>query len=70
MPMYKKKKAKKVSKAITPEQIRNAKIFRLRGFYANAKTLPFHPIELKRILECIDCALVRLDATTQTEHMQ
>lgn len=63
------KRRKKVS-SLTPEQKRNSDIFRLRGFYANAKTLPFHPTEIKRILELVDCALARLDAETQTDYMK
>ena len=62
-----KRKTKKAP--LTPEQKRNAHIFRLRGFYANAKTLPFDAHELGRILECIDGALHRLGAETQSRYM-
>ncbi len=62
--------AKRKSKAMTPEQIRNAKIFRLRGFYSNAKTLPFAGAELEVILDCVDAALMRLKATPQSEYMR
>lgn len=66
--MYKKKKPKKKA-PITPEQKRNSDIFRLRGFYANAKTLPFNKADLSVILDCVDSALGRLGAQTQTDYM-
>lgn len=61
---------KKKSKSMTPEQERNAHIFRLRGFYSNAKTLPFDRAELNEILRNVDSALVRLGATSQTDYMR
>lgn len=51
---------------LTPEQQRAANIFRLRGFYANAKTLPFNKAEMECILDCVDGALKRLGASTQS----
>ena len=54
---------------LTPEQERNAQIFRLRGFYANSKTLPFTSMEILEILEIVDNALTRLGAQTQTDYM-
>ena len=62
--MAKRKTTRK--KKLTPEQERNAKIFRLRGFYANAKTLPFNAVEMDHILSCVDKALYRLDASSQS----
>jgi hypothetical protein len=54
---------------LTDEQKRNSDIFRLRGYYSNAKTLPFNKAELVKILDCIDDALVRLGAESQSEYM-
>jgi hypothetical protein len=65
-----KKKSKRVKTTLTPEQKRNADIFRLRGFYANAKTLPFRKEDLLRILQCVDNALIDLGAESQTNYMQ
>lgn len=65
-----KKKWSRKPKKMTPEQERNAYIFRLRGFYANACTLPFEQKELNRILQCVDMALSELGATTQTDYMR
>lgn len=62
-------KRKPKKKTLTPEQQRNSEIFHLRGFYGNAKTLPFNKTELGSILCCIDQALTRLGAETQTKHM-
>ena len=64
------KKRKKKSAPLTPEQKRNSDIFRLRGFYGNAKTLPFNAKELQVILNQIDLALDRLGAETQTDYMK
>ncbi len=64
-----KTKRRVIKTPLTPEQKRNSDIFRLRGFYANAKTLPFTPDELKWILQPIDAALRRLKAETQTVYM-
>lgn len=61
----KKRKTKPKAK-LTPEQERNAKVFRLRGFYANAKTLPFDKSALKIILHEVDRALLELGAETQS----
>ena len=61
---------KRKKPVLTAEQQRNSQIFRLRGFYANAKTLPFNPIELGHILLSVDDALTRLGAMTQTKHMR
>ena len=61
---FKKRKTK-----LTPEQQRNSDIFRLRGFYANAKTLPFMNKGLKAILEAVDIALETLGAETQTSYL-
>lgn len=65
-----KKKSKRVKTTLTPEQKRNADIFRLRGFYANAKTLPFKPHHLTSILLAVDGALIGLGAESQTNYMQ
>jgi hypothetical protein len=62
-------KRKKRKTALTPEQKRNSDIFRLRGFYANAKTLPFRELELNNILACVDSALDRLGAQTQSQYL-
>jgi hypothetical protein len=64
------KRKKKVKPKLTPEQKRNSDIFRLRGFYANAKTLPFNAMGLRQILEAIDVALSDLGAQTQTDYMK
>lgn len=61
------KRKKKVKAKLTPEQERNAVIFRLRGFYANAKTLPFDKSDMERILACVDRSLDRLGAELQSE---
>lgn len=66
--MATRKRTKK--KSLTPEQQRNADIFRLRGFYSNAKTLPFTTVGLTKILWAVDTALEQLGATTQTEYMR
>lgn len=60
---------KKRKVKLTPEQQRNADIFRLRGFYANAKTLPFDAKGLKAILNAVDDALIGLSAEPQTSYM-
>lgn len=57
-------------KKLTPEQERNALIFRLRGYYSNAMTLPFTASEMQSILKCVDAALIRLGAQTQSEYMK
>lgn len=64
-----KRKRTKTKTPMTVEQVRNAQIFRLRGYYANGKTLPFTLTELDTILSCIDAALIRLDATSQSDHL-
>lgn len=69
MAMKRKYVRKQRSKPKTPEQERNAAIFRLRGYYANAKTLPFNDNELGNILGCIDNALARLNAEIQSTYM-
>ena len=65
-----KRKQTRVRNKLTPEQKRNSDIFRLRGFYANAKTLPFSSFELKAILNCVDGALLELGAETHTDYMK
>lgn len=69
MVVKRKYKKKKLAVSITPEQKRNGQIFRLRGYYANARTLPFLARELDDILFHVDNALERLDAETQTDYM-
>lgn len=64
------KKRKKASAPLTPEQKRNSDIFRLRGFHANAKTLPFDARGMKLITEAIDEALIELGAQTQTDYLK
>lgn len=68
--MATKKRKPKAKVKLTPEQKRNSDIFRLRGFYANAKTLPFSKVSLDWILECVDKTLVDLGAQTQTDYMK
>ena len=63
-------KWKRKKKELTPEQERNSNIFRLRGFYANAKTLPFNKHDLNQILQCVDAALVELGAQSQSDYMR
>lgn len=65
-----KKRKPKAKVKLTPEQKRNSDIFRLRGFYANGKTLPFNPPQLRGILEVVDEALSNLGAETQTDYMK
>lgn len=67
--VVKRKKKKKVS-TLTPEQKRNSDIFRLRGFYANAKTLPFSKEAMSNILGAVDQSLRTLKAETQTDYMK
>lgn len=63
------RKIRKATPTLNDAMKRNSQIFRLRGFYANAKTLPFNHIELGHILKCVDDALVRLDAETQSSRV-
>jgi len=60
---------KKKKPAMNESQRRNSDIFRLRGFYANAKTLPFNRDQLGSILLCVDAALLNLDAEPQSAYM-
>lgn len=66
----KKRKTKKKKAPLTDEQKRNSDIFRLRGFYANAKTLPFDRMNMAVILAAVDDALSDLGAITQSEYMK
>lgn len=61
---------KSIKTKLTPEQQRNSDIFRLRGFHSNAKTLPFSEADLARILDCVDNALQRLGAQSQTSYIK
>jgi len=63
------KRSLKAKPKLTPEQKRNSDIFRLRGFYANAKTLPFSFYQLRRILIEVDIALEELGAETHSKYM-
>lgn len=51
-----------LSKLQLQTQKRNSEIFRLRGYYANAKTLPFTEAELNQIIILVNQALIRLEA--------
>lgn len=61
---------KKKKPTMNESQRRNSDIFRLRGFYANACTLPFGPSDLKAILQCVDNALHNLGAEEQSSYMK
>lgn len=66
----KRKKKSKTKAALTPEQKRNSDIFRLRGFFSNAKTLPFDRPALKLILHEVDRALMELGAESHSSYME
>lgn len=69
MPTKKKTTKRKVKAKLTPEQKRNSDIFRLRGFYSNAKTLPFNASQLAVILHAVDEALDGLGAEKQSKRI-